>query len=908
MDSFKNFKSFKLINNSKNPACAWKNQVNQIIGLDVENFKNGDKIFNYYNVGILTGKINNIVVIDIDVYKFNKDNLFQKELGGVDFIKSFNTFTVKTPRGGYHLYFDYDEEIYTTTNSEIQIDIRNNGGFAVKYGSIIDNKMYKIIVNSEIKKMPNDFKEWLIKNITPPKKNKIMKLDDEKIIHKLEVIKYRPEFIDEIRQTLSKTKINLFIEPYSFLKFTNGMKLLGLYEDWDKYNKTQEKYNLTNNIKYWNTCDTEHYNFVNWICDKLNITDYLLYKPILKNVIKPIKSFFKPKLDYDLYEQLDQEYEEYEDVIKRVKTKELRQEGNNFYPNYEDKIETIKKVKSYIMKSDTGTGKTTSFKKYIKNNNLKFISIVSRVSLGEDHYNNFSEESINCKFYVYDTDFNNSDSIIIQLDSIRKLHSINFSDYVIFLDEFNSIIEYLISSDTLQNIRILIFQKLLHIIKNCKKVICVDADISDLCLYFINYTNIDYVFLENTYKHNKDVIAEEVFDDESFYDELKNELKFLCCCDSKKEAEVLHQKLKDDGIKSLLITSETDEQIPKLDSHDKIIYSPRIVYGVDSLMKRPVYAYYTSRTINPKSMVQQIARCRNIEYLKFLFKKKKYVHNSETYEEHIKNLEETNIYSNYEFKTLTDEQTYNQYFKLIAYYEYNQKSYETNKFSHFLNLIDERGFIRDKTKKFKTKTKGNRETKEAILQEKLDNFDLNNYMEINRILKLNKEQAEEHKCLFIDKYKLAKHFNLSNFLNQTEEKIKSSLLEKLDFNVVKIKSDKAKIIFLKKVKKLFKNESIEIDSKPVSKQHSDKINEEYNFYFDKLTKKIDYTDAYECDKLQARIYKSLFTDGLVISEKNNKRDENRGKRTYEIEYDIIEEAKELYSIRNPSKNVDFIDN
>jgi len=907
MDSFKNFKSFKLIANSKNPACAWKNPEKQTLGLNVENFKSGDKKFNDYNVGVLTGKINNIVVVDVDMYKFKDDNKFLKKFGGLDFIKSLKTFTVKTPRGGYHLYFEYEEEIYTTANSEIQIDIRNDGGFIIKYGSLIDNKMYQVIINESIKKMPINLKEWLIKHITPPKKNKIIKLDDEKNIHKLEVINYSIDFINEVKYSLEKTKINLFIEPYSFLKFTNGMKLLGLYETWDEYNKTQDNYNLANNIKYWNTCDIEHYNFVNWICDKLNITNYLLYKPILKNVIKPIKSFFKPKLDYDLYEQLDQEYEEYEEVIKNVKTKELTQIGDNFYPNYEQKIETVKKVKSYIMKSDTGTGKTTSFKKYVKNNNLKFISIVSRVSLGEDHYNNFSEDSINCKFYVYDTDFNNSDSIIIQLDSIRKLHSINFSDYVIFLDEFNSIIEYLISSDTLQNVRILIFQKLLQIMKTCKKIICVDADISDLCLYFINYTNIDYVFLENTYKHNKDVNAEEVFDDETFFEDLKNESKFLCCCDSKKEAEILHQKLKDEDINALLITSDTDDQIPKLDSFDRIIYSPRIVYGVDSLMKRPVYAYYTSRTISPKSMVQQIARCRNISYLKFLFKKKKYIHNSETYEEHIKNLEETNIYSNNEFKSLTNEETYKQYFKLIAYYEYNQKSYNTNKFAHFLNLIDERGFIRDKTKKFITNTKGNREVKEAIQKEKLDNFNLNDYMEINRILKLSEEKAKEHKELFIDKYKLAKHFNLSNFINHSEEKIKNSLLEKLDFNVVKIKSDKSKIIFLKKLKKLFKNDDIEIDSKGVSKQQSDKINEEYNHYFDKLTKKVDYTEKYECDKLQARIYKSLFTDGLVISEKDNKRGENRGKRHYEIDFDVIEEAKELYNIRNPSKNVDFID-
>jgi hypothetical protein len=896
MDEFKNFKSIKLVKNSKNPACKWKQSENQAKGLDVNNFQSGDDIYNDYNVGVLTGKINNITIIDVDYYKFKDDNKFVKELGDKKYIKSLDTFTIRTPRGGYHLYFQYEEEIYTTTNSEIQIDIRSDNGYIVKYGSIIDNKMYKVWINKPIKKMPEDLKNWLIKNITPPKKNKITNLT-EKTAHKLETINYEPDFINEVKKAVNKTKINLFVEPYSFLKFTNCMKLLGLFDDWDAYNKTQDKYDYNKNLNYWNTCNTENYNFVNWICQKLDIDSYLLYKPLLKNVISPLSLFYKPKLDYDLYEQLNDEYEDEE-------IKEVKKLVNG---KYELKEVKVKNVKSYVIKSDTGTGKTTSFKHYIKNNNLKFLSIVSRISLGEAQYNTFSEENIKCKFYKYDSDFNNQDSIIIQLDSIRKLHSIDCKDYIIFLDEFNSIIEYLISSDTLQNIRVLIFQQLLQIIKSCKKVICVDADISDLCLYFLNFTKIDYVFLENTYRHNKGVEAIEIFDTNEFYDSLKEEEKFLCCCDSKKEAEVLHKKLENDGIECLLITSETDEQIPDLDSVDKVIYSPRIVYGVDSVMKRPVYAYYTSKTINPKSMVQQIARCRNIKYLKFLFTTKKYIYNTDTYEEHTKQFEDTNKYANLEFKALTDEKTYDKFFKLISYYEFNQKSYNTNKFSHFLNLIDTRGFVRDKTIKQKTVSKSNKIVKDKIKEDKYENFKLEDYSKVNEILKMSEEQAENNKDLFIDKYKLTKHFNLCNFINQKEEKIKESLLDKLDFNIVKIKSDKSKLVFLKRLKKYFGNEEIEIDSKPVSKDVSKKINLEYNHYFEKLTKTPDYTKKYECDKLQARIYKSLFPDSLIITKREKKQKENRDKYTYETNEFIVEEHLSIYRLRNPNQNINFLD-
>jgi len=87
--------------------------------------------------------------------------------------------------------------------------------------------------------------------------------------------------------------------------------------------------------------------------------------------------------------------------------------------------------------------------------------------------------------------------------------------------------------------------------------------------------------------------------------------------DSATEAERLHRALGDDNIKLITrLTVEEDEEkrekcklckgkkeveceecckfIPyhELDKHDKIIFSPKIVYGIDSLMRRPVYAFF----------------------------------------------------------------------------------------------------------------------------------------------------------------------------------------------------------------------------------------------------------------------------------------------------------------------------
>ncbi len=83
------------------------------------------------NIGICTGKISGITVIDIDT--------------GGDTVVSIDifpaTYTVKTPTGGYHLYYKYDSEINQTANTYPQfphVDIRNDGGYVVAPPSVAD--------------------------------------------------------------------------------------------------------------------------------------------------------------------------------------------------------------------------------------------------------------------------------------------------------------------------------------------------------------------------------------------------------------------------------------------------------------------------------------------------------------------------------------------------------------------------------------------------------------------------------------------------------------------------------------------------------------------------------------------------------------------------------------------------
>ena len=109
------------------------------------------------------------------------------------------------------------------------------------------------------------------------------------------------------------------------------------------------------------------------------------------------------------------------------------------YPKHKLGYQFFEPNINYLVKSDTGTGKTTSFKHYVKDSKKKFISIVSRVSLADEQYRVFSEHNITCKHYNIADHLHNGDNIIITIDSIGRMYDIDFSDYVIFLDEYNSL-------------------------------------------------------------------------------------------------------------------------------------------------------------------------------------------------------------------------------------------------------------------------------------------------------------------------------------------------------------------------------------------------------------------------------------------------------------------------------------
>lgn len=103
-----------------------------------------------YNVGIITGKISGLTVIDIDA---------KEDQANADRMLALfpETYTVQTPSGGYHLYYQYAEGFTVSANAYPQypnVDIRGEAGYVVAPPSTTDKGEYKIIKDIPIAPFP----------------------------------------------------------------------------------------------------------------------------------------------------------------------------------------------------------------------------------------------------------------------------------------------------------------------------------------------------------------------------------------------------------------------------------------------------------------------------------------------------------------------------------------------------------------------------------------------------------------------------------------------------------------------------------------------------------------------------------------------------------------------------------
>jgi hypothetical protein len=862
----------------------------------------------YYtnNYAIMTGKENGITVLDLDFHKdkekINTDSPLYKEwIEKFGEYPEFDTYTVKSKSGGRHYYFLYDEEILQT-QSDIAIDIRNDGGIifgsgnSVGYGS--NKKIYETIKDVPFTKCPDDVKEFILRlKKEEPKQQKKKKIKEYKEIDNESLYKYTiPKW--KLKQVFDKLPPDYWFTVTSsngkpsFLIWTTACKILDVKDLWDEYNQKYPNYDKKKNECIWNSAKTNIDCVTNILKHSklpyaLKLIDYHKYQPILQNKIEP-------DILFDSNNNIGEEKGKI---------------GKNYF----------QKNINYIMKSDTGTGKTTSFQKYIERTNQKFISITMRVTLADDQYKRFSSSIDEVVYYKNLTSsdkinqlYNNktkqlTKSLVIEVESIchrfPDADKIDLSDVVIYLDEFNSLIQTLHTSDTLKNNCALIYDQLIVMLKKCKQIIMTDADISDTSiLWFKENIGRDFEFHKNEYKHNKNVKTTELLNYEDLVDKLYKTEKWLVPCDSYRTAKKLEEKFPD----AICITKDTNE-IPNLDDADRVIYSPKILNGVDSVMERPVFCVFEEQTVNPAQMVQMMCRCRNITHLFYIFFRKEFkpknidkdsVYNLIQNKHYIS----LNFFSNRFFRDLEKG-----YLNTLFRITYDELCYRSNPYAHFKKLIKQRGII-DEDKYFCTSSASLQQEKkdlaERIEQKKILEFDIDNYSSINEILKVPKEYAKEYVEYFIDEKKLGHHYSVSTFFFQ---KNVNSVFDKFDnkstnFAINKLCKRKTKLKFLQDIKKASGcNDPYNIE--PTKIIDNEKVINHYITIFRKRGKKFRFDTIYEVQKNIVSMYKNLFGNDIIqsISSKSKKKG---CKNEYKINEKFIEKDKTLFTFREKiSKNV-----
>jgi hypothetical protein len=859
-----NLMKLSLESNGKTPCQEWKTLNAPIKSL----------VYDNCNVGLITGIRNMITVVDLDFKDIPYDDHAFIEKFGNKFMKHFDTFTVKTQSGGYHLYFKYDAEIKQTQNKALGVDIRNDGGYVVCPPSSINGKQYVIKNNVPIKPFPSDLKKWILSNLyqAPSKSKKSIK-DKHEQENKLTKTAYDVIMTREIMlDVLSRLKVDCakekdFRGSYNlWIQVLCACKFCGMQKEFIEWSKDTIHGNYDNGqlLKIWNDADATIHNFI-YLLKCAKVTNNYTFKRIPDNGFTGYTEINKTKL------------------------------GNIFKPRL-----------NYLLKSDTGTGKTTSFRNYIKRVDTPFISIASRIALSLEQYNNLKDEGVEC-YHYQDRGFEFGDNIIITPESCISLMSYDFSNYIIFMDEFDSIVKHVLTSDTLSKKRCIVFKLLCKMLFTCKQFICVDADISSVSKSLLDKLELKYSFIINIFKNYQNVNVNVINDEDEFFRLLSEREKYMMCTDSKTTAEIAHLKLNIDVKDVLIITSDSVDDYYMLDEHLKIIFSPKIIYGLDSTMKRDVFCYFNGNTISPTQMVQQIARCRNIVNVYVFFSNRisrlpyyedlddannHYSQMITNYNMDIKDIIDSSLFDN--DKNAVLEKIFSDIYIQNSYHD---DCFESNKYLHLMNILQSRGFIIHDTDG-EHKTVKHKKEKEQILEEKLENFNPESLKvsKLNEYMRIPLNKIDEYKDIFIDNVALTKHINVCKFFFQDSNDNLITLSKKLDFDITKCKDIALKVKLLDQMLdaiNLNKNDLSTFVPENKKLDDIDKIQKTYTDLFKVRKKNLDLSIDTNMYKEICSIYNSLFN---VTSCKQTRFNGTR-LWLYTVDESILNYHKDVYSYR-----------
>lgn len=549
---------------------------------------------------IVTGKLNNITVLDFDdMDLYNEACLLVTDL--------HTYYTVKTRRG-MHVYFEYNADITIEKKFE-KIDVQTKGKLIIGQDTMLhrynNEKTIYTYVGGKIKPMPKALMNWCCNLKKSHKQHKDYETN----------IDYNYEVTDsECREILDKMveQQNEYFTEYSkWITFTAIMKTLNKMEIWDEYS---EKYDSDNYCKYKNMSIWRGINTkisINFFCKLLNI---------------PAMKYHKHVPEDELFNDISY----YEEDCRFVNQKYIN-------ISYED----FKNHDTVIGESGTGTGKTTNvsrlFNKYKKETGCTILSIVNLISLANQQRITFAKatnKEIN--LHMYNEDKINASIIIandsvICINSLWRLHDCNFKNKVVYIDEVYSLCMTLTHNDKLTKQR-QVFNTLYRMINECKKLIVSDAHIHNNVMKILESrlfnSDKSYVHYINKYQKFNGIPAVKYNDENEFFNEIQKKVlngnSFSFGSDCKKLIEKWYYKLYNSASietqkKMLLYTSASETKILE-DWNNKIIfYSPTITTGVDitCINSSQQYMYITGQSVSSINLLQMATRTRNMNQLSY---------------------------------------------------------------------------------------------------------------------------------------------------------------------------------------------------------------------------------------------------------------------------------------------------
>lgn len=600
-----------------------------------DNFDDNIKAINDGKCGFFapTGPDKGFIVLDWD----DKGDACEESRKILDICLKYNTFTVKTPRGdnGYHFYFKYTDAIPRNKTIWDNIDFRSSGGIVFAASNREDGKYRVVDKTKSILEIPNEIIESIIlyedtkikKQITPYKDIK-KNIDDAKKECKLIKNFHNPDTIQKYNiSTLDVKRLILTLpEVYSvqykeWFLVTIICKKYGYYEIWDEFSrKSIDSYNKQRNNEIWDWVNIQEMD--------IDLNALIIYHNKHYKSIKDKRYLKNLELIHHKYKPISDEN------LKKFKVINTR-----YLP-----IEIFSGVRNMLVKiilSPMGSGKSYGAQKYTIINNHKVLCICHLKSLISNMVFNFNKnaEKFTTKYDEYRPfmiSYEDKDDIIKGSNvcsSIDSLISIiekiwDIDEYIIYIDEVHSVIDYLIKCPTIEKNRREIIRVFVDILKRCKGVITTDGDVNDNTISFFESHKFEIECIKNEYKSFNKKPAK-------IYRNKKHMLKmmremiienkyFTVCANTKTRIKKIKKLFIELGVdienRLLIYTAEEGDKnlldVNKIWNDKWVIFSPTIIQGVDRTSTTPetVFCFIEGFfTLTIDQAIQQITRNRNIE-------------------------------------------------------------------------------------------------------------------------------------------------------------------------------------------------------------------------------------------------------------------------------------------------------